>query len=662
MTVIGGRGGIMQRLSRAWGAGVHPVAGRRQHCTCAARFRDRARVPLRATWFQVNQGRSDPNHLEGKDGSPFPLTTVTVAVHPLARRTPAITSRPLEPRWAKRQSRKLSCSRPGRALEGAADDDRQNRGPLRCFGELIQGVEYLDAARAGIKVMSNQDEPPTVFVSYSHDGPEHKRWVLEFAAELRQNGVDPIIDAWDLRPGDDVPKFMERGVRDSDRVLMICTEKYVAKANDGVGGVGYEAMIVTSELVRDLGTAKFIPIIRQNTDHPEVPTSVATRRYINLSEGGDRAAEMQTLLRDLHSVPPEKPPLGQSPFGEAASTPAPEASASGVTAAASRGSTAEGEEAISNPGELYQAALLIAESGDMLKWRRTVASARRSVRPALKTWQKKYATTHSGEINALIEQSMEGAAAFAPLTAIALAGVASGRSKFGNQIGLLEDILNPSEWERSGFVVRVELPETGAFAYQALLGSTCLHIENVRLAIDLARCSTVDRKTGNTMPLWRRHDIVMWPEALGKNAIQTWQVALGLSARWPWVGEIFSDESDYQAALYAYYVIVSFVEYVERVRDKFDFPEDPAKAQWWPDVPVFFEITDDEIKRRGYQLVLAEKGALRSWLSEVKVDESRLLQQWPRWIGAQARVLAQERAFWRSGLTFERLIYDLVNN
>ena len=92
---------------------------------------------------------------------------------------------------------------------------------------------------------------PTVFISYSHDDSEHKRWVLDLAGHLRANGVDVLIDAWDLSPGDDVPKFMERGVRDVDRVLMICTEKYTSKANDGEGGVGYEAMIVTGELVRD---------------------------------------------------------------------------------------------------------------------------------------------------------------------------------------------------------------------------------------------------------------------------------------------------------------------------------------------------------------------------------------------------------------------------
>jgi len=464
-----------------------------------------------------------------------------------------------------------------------------------------------------------------------------------------------MIDAWDLRPGDDVLKFMERGVRDSGRVLMICTEKYVAKANDGVGGVGYEAMIVTSELVRDLGTAKFIPIIRQSTDQPAVPTSVATRRYINLSEGADRATEMQTLLRDLHLVPPDKPPLGRSPFVIAAPVP------SGEAGEGSPGATRRDEEQIENLAELYRAAVRIAASGDMLNWRRVVASARRSLTPALRIWFETYARTHPGDIDTLTEQSMEGAAAFARLTAIALAGVTSGRPKFSNQIGLLEDILSPSEWERSGMVIRVELPETGAFVYQALLGSTCLYIGNVRSAIELVRCGTADRKAGNTMPLWRRHDIIGWPEALGKNATGTWQVALGLSARWPWLGEVFSDESEYQAALYAYYVTMSFVEYVERVRAKFEIPEDPVKAHWWPDVPVFFEITADEIKRQGYRLIQAEKDAFRSWFSEIKVDEDQLLQLWPRWIGVQERILAQEHAFRRPGLSFDRLVYDVLN-
>jgi hypothetical protein len=110
-------------------------------------------------------------------------------------------------------------------------------------------------------MLNGQEEKiPKVFISYSHDSAEHKKWVGELASILVKKGIDVILDQWDLGFGDDVPKFMEKGVSDSDRVLMVCTETYVKKADEGKGGVGYEAMIVTGELVKNLGTSKFIPI------------------------------------------------------------------------------------------------------------------------------------------------------------------------------------------------------------------------------------------------------------------------------------------------------------------------------------------------------------------------------------------------------------------
>ena len=61
---------------------------------------------------------------------------------------------------------------------------------------------------------------PKAFISYSHDSQEHKKWVLDFATRLRNNGVDAALDQWDLKPGDDLPHFMERGLASADRVLM----------------------------------------------------------------------------------------------------------------------------------------------------------------------------------------------------------------------------------------------------------------------------------------------------------------------------------------------------------------------------------------------------------------------------------------------------------
>lgn len=128
------------------------------------------------------------------------------------------------------------------------------------------------------------EQSPYVFISYSHDSPEHKRWVSGLVDSLGENGVTVVFDQYDLRLGEDVPKFMERSVASADRVLMICTENYVAKVDDGEGGAGYEAMIVTGELIADLGTANFIPVIRQHGSEPCLPKCLSTRRYIDFSD------------------------------------------------------------------------------------------------------------------------------------------------------------------------------------------------------------------------------------------------------------------------------------------------------------------------------------------------------------------------------------------
>lgn len=156
---------------------------------------------------------------------------------------------------------------------------------------------------------------PKVFISYSHDDQDHKRWVAEFASALRNKGVEVHFDQWDLGPGDDIAMYMEQSVRGADRVLMICTEQYVHKADGGKGGVGFEAMIVTGELVRDLGTSKFIPILRQTAGNNLLPISLSTRFYVDLGKPDKYEEQFETLLRELHKMPAEeKPPLGKNPF------------------------------------------------------------------------------------------------------------------------------------------------------------------------------------------------------------------------------------------------------------------------------------------------------------------------------------------------------------
>ena len=162
---------------------------------------------------------------------------------------------------------------------------------------------------------------PKAFVTYSHDSPEHKMWVLELATKLRNNGVDASLDQWDLGPGADLPNFMEKHLAAADRVLMICTEKYVEKANAGKGGVGYEKMILTAELMNSIESTKVIPLIRQNGTHL-LPTFMRSKIYLDFSRADQFEFSYDELLRSLHNAPLyKKPPVADNPFTPPPSTP-----------------------------------------------------------------------------------------------------------------------------------------------------------------------------------------------------------------------------------------------------------------------------------------------------------------------------------------------------
>ena len=163
---------------------------------------------------------------------------------------------------------------------------------------------------------------PKVFVSYSHDSQAHKKWVMELAVRLRSSGVDAILDQWELKPGDDLPSFMERNLVSADRVLMICTDRYVEKANSGKGGVGYEKMIVTSELLESIDSNKVIPIIRQHGAR-SVPAFLRSKLFVDFSISADEEFAFDELLRTLLNAPLfVKPEIGSNPFQDPRSQPA----------------------------------------------------------------------------------------------------------------------------------------------------------------------------------------------------------------------------------------------------------------------------------------------------------------------------------------------------
>src|SRR5579885_512356 len=152
-------------------------------------------------------------------------------------------------------------------------------------------------------------KPPRAFLSYSYDGPEHREWVLNLATRLREDGVETILDKWELEPGDPLPQFMEKAVRENDFVLIICTPRYKERSDRRIGGVGYEEDIITAEVFTDRNQRKFKPVLRTGEWDEAAPTWLRGKVYVDLRGEPYSEEQYQDLLQSLLGTRPKPPPV-----------------------------------------------------------------------------------------------------------------------------------------------------------------------------------------------------------------------------------------------------------------------------------------------------------------------------------------------------------------
>ena len=154
---------------------------------------------------------------------------------------------------------------------------------------------------------------PKVFISYSWESKEHSDWVKSLADKLLADGIEAIIDSYDVSPGDRLPKFMESSIRDSDYVIIICTEEYKRKANNREKGVGYESHIISAELYNNHNDRKFIPVIRQGDFNSALPTYLDGKLAIDLRGNPFNEDSYKDLIASIFKVK-KKPKVGIRPY------------------------------------------------------------------------------------------------------------------------------------------------------------------------------------------------------------------------------------------------------------------------------------------------------------------------------------------------------------
>lgn len=152
------------------------------------------------------------------------------------------------------------------------------------------------------------------FLSYSWDSESHKSWVRELGVRLRLDGVELLLDQWELAPGDQLTQFMEQAIRESDFVLITCTPKYKSRSDKRQGGVGYEGDIMTAEVTNGVPRHKFIPILRGNDWSNSAPSWLLGSVYLDFRGEPYSEVSYKDLLKTIHKCRDIAPPVGPAPI------------------------------------------------------------------------------------------------------------------------------------------------------------------------------------------------------------------------------------------------------------------------------------------------------------------------------------------------------------
>jgi formylglycine-generating enzyme required for sulfatase activity len=157
--------------------------------------------------------------------------------------------------------------------------------------------------------------PSRCFISYSWDSEPHRAWVRKLATRLCESGIDAILDQFDCSPGADLTKFMEKSVRESNFVLLVCTPNFAQKADAGIGGVGYEKAIVTGEIFAgEARETKFVPLLREGDAKESLPSYLKSRLFVDFRDDAVFENRLEELLRHFYGEPLyRKPPIGPRP-------------------------------------------------------------------------------------------------------------------------------------------------------------------------------------------------------------------------------------------------------------------------------------------------------------------------------------------------------------
>ncbi|MCB9316264.1 MAG: TIR domain-containing protein [Lewinellaceae bacterium] len=185
--------------------------------------------------------------------------------------------------------------------------------------ETVSRRTQFEAAMVRIKAILRErgDEPdtpaPSCFISYAWGVPEHEKWVLQLAKDLRNADINVLLDRWHNEPGDSITKFVNK-IALVDFALAVGTKKYREKyeTEDADPVVDMEIRMLETRLSKRSTIRKTVlPLLLEGTLATAFPPLFENSVYINFKQENRYFVELFRLILRLYSIPFDHPGLDE---------------------------------------------------------------------------------------------------------------------------------------------------------------------------------------------------------------------------------------------------------------------------------------------------------------------------------------------------------------
>jgi hypothetical protein len=169
---------------------------------------------------------------------------------------------------------------------------------------------------------------PWVFVSYSHDTPQHKDLVREFCTFLRrEGGIDVHLDQWVDDGSRDWSAWAVQQLTKADFVLAIASPNYKERADglaEGEDGRGskFEGAMLRDAVTKDLPgeTRRILSVVLPGRSVDEIPSFLRPYAVTHFTVREFTHAGVESLLAAFNAVakypPPTRGTFAGNPYAE----------------------------------------------------------------------------------------------------------------------------------------------------------------------------------------------------------------------------------------------------------------------------------------------------------------------------------------------------------